>query len=119
MVSPGCPDMDKSCGAQSTRRTAARASLNVSSGLWYHAAASRRSAVAQYLMIAAEAQLISQTHHPQRLGHGVLARGQHSACHQDQNTVPDQSGEARAEHRRLGDQCRWDQMRVVPIAPSR
>ena len=45
-VSASCRDMDKSGGVQSTRRTAAMASVNVGSCLRYHAAAFGRSAVA-------------------------------------------------------------------------
>src|SRR5208282_5213329 len=45
-VSPACRDIDKFGGAQSTRRTAAMASLNVGSCLRYHAAAFGRSAEA-------------------------------------------------------------------------
>ncbi len=46
MTSPGCRDIDKSGGNQSTQRTAAMASLNVGSCLRYHTAALGRSAVA-------------------------------------------------------------------------
>jgi hypothetical protein len=40
-----CRDMEKSCGVQSTRRTAAIASLNVGWVLWYQAAGDVRTAV--------------------------------------------------------------------------
>jgi hypothetical protein len=45
MMSPICRDMEKFGGHQSTRRTAAMASLNVGSGLRYQAAAFGRSGV--------------------------------------------------------------------------
>ena len=63
----------------------------------------------EHFMIATEARLIAQPHHPQRLRHRAFAGRQHRARDQDQNVVPDRGREAGPEHREPDVQNRRDE----------
>jgi hypothetical protein len=69
MVSPGCRDMDKSGGDQSTRQTAAMASLNVGSCLRYHSGVwTKRRRGVPYQVIGPHGD---QREHPQQSRSGA------------------------------------------------
>ena len=72
-VSAGCREVEKFGGAQSTRRTAAMASLNVGSDSLYHAAAFGRSAVAVSRTSASAHTVISENN-PRSAGGGAQDR---------------------------------------------
>ena len=66
----------------------------------------------QHLMIAGEADMVGQAHHPQHLGDGAFAGGQHCAGHQHQNVLPGRGGEVRLECCEPTNQHRRDQRQV-------
>jgi hypothetical protein len=79
-VSPSCRHMDKSGGTQSTRRTAAMASLNVGSCLRYQALAFGRSVVAAPRAKPSAHTVISENN-PSRAGVvRRMARSDHWRC---------------------------------------
>jgi hypothetical protein len=63
----------------------------------------------QHLMIAGEADMVGQTHHPEHLGDGAFAGRQHRAGHQHQDVLPGRGGEIRLEHGEPAEQHRRDQ----------